>query len=441
LIEKDMDALTAARLQMAFSLGFHIIFACIGMVMPFLMSASYYHYLKKSDPDSLELTKLWMKGVAIFFAVGAVSGTLLSFELGLLWPGFMKEAGPIIGMPFSWEGTAFFLEAIALGIFLYGFDRLSPWKHWVSSLIVGISGVFSGVFVVAVNAWMNAPTGFSFADGKFTNVDPFIAMFNDAWVSESHHMTIASFTSVSAAVLGVHSFLYLLGRRKKMNLLAIKITAPFFIISALLQPLSGDLAAKDVAKRQPLKLAAMEALFETTKGAPLLIGGIPDQNQERVHYAIEIPKGLSFLAHADPDATVIGLDSQPKENWPPVLIVHIAFQIMVGCGSLLGLTAILALITRLRKKSFVASPWLLKLFVLIAPLGFIAIEAGWTVTEVGRQPWIIYGFMKTRDALSHAPALQITFFTYLFLYLFLMGVVSWLFYRLILVHFLKKDEV
>lgn len=408
--------------------------------MPFLMSASYWHHLKKSDQESLELTKLWMKGVAIFFAVGAVSGTLLSFELGLLWPLFMKHAGPIIGMPFSWEGTAFFLEAIALGIFLYGFGRISPWKHWLSSLVVGISGVLSGIFVVAVNAWMNAPQGFVQAEGTFKNIDPWAAMFNSAWLTQAHHMTIASFSSVSAAVLSVHSLLYLLGRRKKMNLLAIKITAPFFIISALLQPLSGDLAAKDVAKRQPLKLAAMEALFETTTHAPLLIGGIPNQRLETVEYGVELPSLLSILAFGDPAAKVQGLKDFPEENWPPVLIVHFAFQIMVACGSFMALTALLALVTYFRKKSFTDLRWLLWLFVMVGPLGFIAIEAGWTVTEVGRQPWIIYGIMKTKDALSNAPALQLTFFTYLFLYLFLAGVITWLFYRLILVHFLKKDE-
>lgn len=435
-----MDPLLAARLQMAFSLGFHIIFACIGMVMPFFMSASYWQHLKQKDDDSLELTKLWMKGVAIFFAVGAVSGTLLSFELGLLWPEFMKHAGPIIGLPFSWEGTAFFLEAIALGIFLYGFGRISPWKHWTSSLVIGISGVLSGIFVVAANAWMNAPQGFVFDKGVYQSIDPVKAMFNDAWLSQAHHMIFAAFTSVSAAVLAVHSLLYLLGRRKKLNLLAIKITAPFFIIGAILQPLSGDLAAKDVAKRQPLKLAAMESLFETQRGAPFLIGGIPNTEKEKVDYGIEIPKVLSFLAHADFNAEVKGLKEFPRDEWPPVLIVHIAFQIMIVCGVILISVSLLSILVYLKKKSFVTTPWLLKLFVLIGPLGFIAIEAGWTVTEVGRQPWIIYGFMKTKDALTNAPALQLTFWTYLFLYFVLMGVIAWLFYRLVLVHFLKKDE-
>lgn len=419
-----MTDLLAARLQMAFSLGFHIIFAVIGMVMPFFMSASYFVYLKKKNPLALELTKIWMKGVAIFFAVGAVSGTLLSFELGLLWPRFMEKAGPIIGMPFSWEGTAFFLEAIALGIFLYGFGRISPWKHWFSSLIVGISGVLSGIFVVAVNAWMNAPQGFDFVNGEFTNIDPWKAMFNKAFFSQAHHMTLSAFTSVSAGVLAVHSLLYLQGRRKEMNMLAIRIVAPVFILFSLLQPISGDLIAKDVAVRQPMKLAAMESHFETQAGAPINIGA-----------GVKIPKMLSFLAFGDFNATVKGLNDFPKEEWPPVPVVHLAFQIMVACGSVLALVALISLFCIVRKRQLP-----LKLFILCGPLGFIAIEAGWTVTEVGRQPWIVYGLMKTKDALTGAPFLPITFFTYLALYFFLAAVVAWLFWRLVLVHFTRKDE-
>jgi cytochrome bd ubiquinol oxidase subunit I len=435
-----MAPLLAARLQMAVSLGFHIIFACIGMVMPFLMSASYFYHLKHKNDLALELTKLWMKGVAIFFAVGAVSGTLLSFELGLLWPKFMENAGPIFGMPFSWEGTAFFLEAIALGIFLYGFGKISPWKHWFSSLMVGITGVLSGIFVVAANSWMNAPQGFEYRDGKFFNIDPYKAMFNQAWFDQSHHMTLAAFTAVSATVLGIHSLLYLLGRRPRMNELAIKISAPIFIVSSLLQPLSGDFLAKNVAERQPIKLAAMEALFKTQKGAPLLIGGIPDLKLGKVNYAFELPKLLSYLAYGDLNAEVKGLEEYPRNEWPPVLIVHLAFQLMVACGSLLALGALIALVVRIKTKSFVLNRTVLWLFVFLAPLGFIAIEAGWTVTEVGRQPWIIYKIMRTSEALTNAPALAFTFYTYTALYLFLLVVVSWLFYRLILVHFVRRDD-
>lgn len=435
-----MESLLAARLQMAFSLGFHIIFACIGMVMPILMSLAYFRYVRHRDEASLELTKIWMKGVAIFFAVGAVSGTLLSFELGLLWPRFMEHAGPIIGMPFSWEGAAFFLEAIALGIFLYGFGRLPLWIHWTSSLVVGISGVISGVFVVAANAWMNSPTGFDYVNGEFTNIDPWRAFFNPAWFSEAHHMTLAAFTAVSAAVLGTHAILFLLGKRRDLNRLAIRVSAPVFVISALLQPISGDLIAKDVAIRQPMKLAAMEALFETQKSAPLLIGGIPDQKNKTVHFGVELPGMLSFLAHGSLETEVKGLEEIPEENWPPVLITHIAFQIMVGIGSYLALVALVALSIRWRSGDWVEKRWALKLYASTIPLGFIAVEAGWTVTEVGRQPWIIYEIMKVKDAVTDAPFLGLTFAFYLFLYLILFAVVAWLFYRLILVSFLQEKN-
>ncbi len=204
-----MDNLLAARSTMALSLAFHIIFACIGMTMPFLMMTSHWLWLKKKNDSYLRLTKTWSKGVAIFFAIGAVSGTALSFELGLLWPGFMKHAGPVIGMPFSWEGTAFFIEAICIGLFLYGWNRLNRWVHWVSGLVVGISGVASGIFVVAANAWMNAPAGFDWINGKAENIDPFAAMFNPAFISQTSHMTIAAFEATSFAVAGLHALLLL----------------------------------------------------------------------------------------------------------------------------------------------------------------------------------------------------------------------------------------
>jgi cytochrome d ubiquinol oxidase subunit I len=239
-----MDELLAARSTMAFSLAFHIIFASIGMTMPLLMCTAHYLYLKKRKSEYLELTKMWMKGVAILFAVGAVSGTVLSFELGLLWPGFMKYAGPIIGMPFSWEGTAFFLEAIAIGLFLYGWNRVHPWLHWFTGLAVGLSGFASGIFVVAANAWMNAPAGFTWAQGVVSNIDPVQAMFNKAWLHQSLHMQLAALQAVGFAVAGIHSFLYLRGRAPSLNLKAIKIAMAFGATASLLQPLAGHFAAQ-----------------------------------------------------------------------------------------------------------------------------------------------------------------------------------------------------
>ncbi|HHG86229.1 MAG TPA: cytochrome ubiquinol oxidase subunit I, partial [Bacteroidetes bacterium] len=390
-----MDALLAARSQMAVSMGFHIVFACIGMTMPVLMAYAEWKWLQTKEPVYLDLAKAWSKGVAIFFAVGAVSGTVLSFELGLLWPQFMEHAGPIIGMPFSWEGTAFFVEAIALGLFLYGWNKLNKWAHWASGAIVGLSGVASGILVVAANGWMNSPAGFDFVDGQFINIDPVAAMFNDAWFAEALHMVLAAFVSTSFAVAGVHAWLLMKNKTNVFHRKAMQIALLFGSITALLTPISGDIAAKGIAKRQPAKLAAMEAHYHTEKSADLIVGGIPDDETEVVNYALRLPGVLSFLAHGDFDAEVIGLDQIPKEERPPVLIVHIAFQIMILSGSFLAMISLIYLFLSWKKSPQLLKKWWLRLVTFCTPLGFIAVEAGWTVTEVGRQPWIIYGFMKT----------------------------------------------
>lgn len=421
-----MDNLLAARLTMAFSLGFHIIFAAIGMVMPFLMSAAHYLYIKKGNSEYLELTKLWMKGVAILFAVGAVSGTALSFELGLLWPGFMKHAGPIIGMPFSWEGTAFFLEAVAIGLFLYGWKHMKPWAHWFSGLAVGISGFASGVFVVAANSWMNSPSGFEWTETGAINIDPVAAMFNEAWLHQTLHMQCAALQAVGFAVAGIHAYLWMKGKAVSLNQKAFKIAMIFAAVASLIQPLIGHFAAQRVAVLQPAKLAAMEAHFKTGKNVPLYIGGWPNEEKEETTLAIEIPSALSFLAFNDFNAEVKGLDAFPKDERPPVLIPHLSFQVMVGIGTLLAALSVLYF-WYLRKDHF--PKWFLKILVFCTPLGFIAIEAGWMVTEVGRQPWIIYGVMKTKDAVTPVPGMQYHFYLFLTLYLFLSAVTIWLFKR------------
>jgi len=289
-----MTDLLAARLQMAFSLGFHIIFACIGMVMPFLMAMAHWYWLKTRNKVYLSLTKSWMRGVAIFFAIGAVSGTTLAFELGLLFPKFMEHAGPIIGIAFAWEGTFFFLEAVALGMFIYGWNRINKWVHWVSGLIVGISGVFSGLFVICANGWMNYPTGFDWVNGKAENIDSIAAMFNPVAIQQGIHMIIAAFIAIGFFVAGIHAVLILKEPNNTLHKAAFRIALTFGAIAILVQPISGDLISKQVAKFQPAKFAAMESLFKTTKGAPLLIGGIPLEDREEVILGIHIPKALSF---------------------------------------------------------------------------------------------------------------------------------------------------
>ena len=418
-----------ARSQMAFSLGFHIIFSCIGMTMPFFMAVSHWKWLKTGEDVYLKLTKAWSKGVAILFATGAVSGTMLSFELGLLWPKFMEHAGPIFGMPFSLEGTAFFLESIALGIYLYGWKRIPKYVHWFFGLLVGITGLASGILVVAANAWMNSPTGFDWVNGQAINVDPMKAMFNDAWFTQALHMSLAAFVATGFGVAGIHAYYLWKEPTNEIHKKALNIVIWFAVVGALLQPISGDLSAKDIAKRQPVKLAAAEALFETTARAPLLLGGIPDQKNKSVSWAIELPAVLSFLAHGDFNATVMGLDQVPDDEEPPVAIVHYAFQIMVGIGTFLMGIAGYFLIRKFFIKKNVFSPLLLKLLIFATPLGFIAVEAGWVVTEVGRQPWIIYGIMKTKDSLTPMPGLIYPFLLTLIVYVILGIIVTWLMIR------------
>ena len=435
-----MENLEFARLQMAFTLGFHIIFACIGMVMPFFMIVSHSKWLKTRNPLYLKLTKAWQQGVAIFFVTGAVSGTALSFELGLLWPEFMKNAGPIIGMPFSLEGAAFFVEAIAIGFYLYGWNKLPEKFHWFTGVIIGISGVASGILVVAANGWMNAPTGFNYSNGVFSNIDPIKALFNPAWFHEALHMVLAAFVATSFAVAGIHALQILRKKKVALHLEAFKIAIVFGAVTAILQPISGDFIAKEVAERQPAKLAAMEAHFETKKGARLYIGGIVDEKNQEVNYKVSIPKGLSFLAYGDFNAEVKGLNDIPKDEQPPVAIVHYAFQVMVGIGTLLMLSGILYLLS-LKWKNWRKKKLFWQFFTILTPLGFIALEAGWVVTEVGRQPWIIYKIMKTSEAVTPMPGMNFSFYMYVMVYLLLGITITWLMWRQIKVLNSSKDAI
>jgi cytochrome d ubiquinol oxidase subunit I len=427
-----MTDLLAARTQMALSLGFHIIFAVIGIGMPALMVLAERKWLQTGDPVWLDLAKRWSKGTAILFAVGAVSGTVLSFELGLLWPKFMEYAGPIIGMPFSLEGFAFFTEAIFLGIYLYGWTKLSPRAHWWAGVAVAVSGTISGIFVVFANAWMNAPTGFEIVNGMPTNIDPIAAMLNPAAFHQTLHMTIAAFATTGIAVAGIHAWLLRKNPSDHFHRSALHVALLVAIPASLLQPLSGDISAKFVGEWQPAKLAAMEGQFETERGAPLRIGGIPDEATRETKYALEIPKLLSFLAYSDFDAEVKGLDAFPEEDWPPVAVTHFAFQIMVGLGSLMMLASLWVLLLWIRKREVAHSRPLLTFLALLTPAGFIAVEAGWVVTEVGRQPWIVYGFMRTKDALTPMPGLVVPLIGISLLYLFLGVVVAYLLYAQIL---------
>ena len=420
-----MTDIIAARSQMAMSLGFHIVFAVVGIGLPVLMVIAEWRWLRTGDGVYLDLAKRWSKGAAILFAVGAVSGTVLSFELGLLWPKFMRFAGPVIGMPFSLEGFAFFTEAIFLGIYLYGWDRVSRSAHLVSGVIVALSGALSGIFVVIANAWMNSPVGFDVVGAEVVNVRPFAAMTGPAAFSQTLHMTLAAYAATGLGVAGIHAILILRGNTAVFHRRALAIALAVGAPAALAQPLSGDISARFVAAAQPAKLAAMEAHFETARGVPLHIGGWPDVDRRETRWAIEIPRGLSLLAFHDPNAEVTGLADFPREDWPPVAIVHIAFQIMVALGTFMALVSAWALFRAWRTRAGGAladDRWLLRALALATPMGFIAIEAGWTVTEVGRQPWVVYGIFRTEDAVTPMPGLIVPFLLFSALYL-LLGVI------------------
>jgi cytochrome d ubiquinol oxidase subunit I len=325
-------------------------------------------------------------------------------------------------MPFSLEGFAFFSEAIFLGIYLFGWDKVPSWFHLLSGVIVALSGLLSAMFVTFVNGWMNTPTGFGLIDGKFTDIRPFAAMLNPAGIPEAVHMILAAYTAAGFATAGIHGWLLLRRGKNRFDEVAIGITLAVGGTAVLLQSVSGDALARMVAATQPAKLASLEGQFTTEAGAPLRIGGLP-YPEERV-YALEIPHGLSLLAFHNESAVVKGLDQVPKSDWPDVRIVHICFQTMVGCGSILSLFSLAALWFHRRRKLF--TPLAIRFVILLSPLGFVALQAGWMVTELGRQPWIIYHILRTRDAVTSLPNISVTFIVMTTIYLLLGVITTWL---------------
>ncbi len=414
---------------MAMSLGFHIIFAMVSMAMPLLMIIAEWRWLKTGQEVYLTLAKRWAKGAAIFFAVGAVTGTVLSFQLGLLWPAFMAWAGPIIGLAFSIEGFAFFTEAIFLGIYLYGWQKVSPKAHLGAGIVVALSGIISGVVVVMANGWMNTPRGFTLVNGIPSNIDPIAALLNPSGILQAPHMILAAFAAVGFAVAGIHAFLVLRHPNNLFHQKAFTIALAVGCVSALLQPLSGDFLAKRVAEFQPMKLAVFEGQAHTQKGAPFRLGGIWNSEKEMFEYVLEIPYALSLMLHLDPHAEVKGFKEFPKEHWPPMTVVRTAFQMMVFIGGIMMFLAIWAAWLAFMKKNIFRSRAFLKAMVLATPLGFIATEFGWVATEVGRQPWVVVGYLKTAAAVTPMPGLTIPLIFFAALYVFLAFIVVWLMLR------------
>jgi cytochrome d ubiquinol oxidase subunit I len=404
LLSADTSSqLTAARYQMALSLGFHIILSCFGVAFPAMIYVVHRRGLRDRDSEALALARRWAKASAVLFAIGAVSGTILSFEMGLLWPGMMSKFGDVIGLPFAMEGIAFFLEAIFLGIYLYGWGRLSPTTHLRTLIPIMASGVFGTFCILAVNAWMNAPAGFTLLpDGRVTDVDPVGAMFNDALWPQFLHMWVGAFAVTGFIVAAVYAVGMLRGRRDRIHRLGFTVPFVFAAVAALFQPLIGHVAGTRLDTQQPSKLAAMELATTTGSDAPVVIGGVLIDG--KVRGGIEIPKLASILAGNSTDTVIVGFDQIPPDEQPPANVVHWAFQTMVGAGTaMVGIVAWFALRWRRHRGDPAAlfeSRWSLRLAVLAAALAVVALEAGWTTTEVGRQPWIVYGVMRIEDAVT-----------------------------------------
>jgi cytochrome d ubiquinol oxidase subunit I len=420
-----MDHVIAARAQMGTSLAFHIVFAALGVGLPLLVLVAHGLWLRTRDPAYDTLARNWARGLAITFAVGAVSGTILSFELGLLWPQFMRYAGGIIGLPFSLEGFAFFIEAIFIGLYLYGRDRLSERAHWLTIFPVAISGPISAGFITLVNAWMQMPTGFRMVHGTVVDVQPFTAMFARPWAIEVVHGTLAAYVFTGFATAAVCAFAFLRGDRRAHIVAGLRIAMMMGLIAIPLQIIAGDINARFDADEEPPKFAAMEALFHTRGYAPISIGGIVENDDLR--YAIELPSMLSILVSGHPQTKLTGLDDIAADDRPPVALTHYSFDAMVGSGTaLLGIALLWAFFAWRRR----GSPRLLVMLVALGgPLAFIALEAGWFVTEFGRQPWIARGLLRTSDAVTIVPGLDVAFYGFTAIYLVLALSCGWLLRR------------
>lgn len=398
----EPEGLLPARQQMAFSLGWHIVLACFGVALPAMIFVLHWRGIHRDDADALILAQRWAKVSAVLFAIGAVSGTVLSFEMGLLWPGLMGRFGDVLGLPFAFEGLAFFVEAIFLGIYLYGWGRMAPRVHVLMLLPMAAAGVVGSFSVLAVNAWMNNPTGFRLtASGDVVDVDPWAAMFNDGVWLMFGHMWLAAYMVAGFSAAAVYAVGMLRGRLDRRHRVGFLVPFAFASIAAIMQPVVGHVLGLRVAETQPAKLAAFELAETTEQPAPLRLGGILVDGE--VRYSIDIPAIGSLISRNSFDKPVPGLDSVPVNEIPPVNITHLAFQAMVGIGTLLALTAVGFWVARWRRRDLLRRRAFLRFAALAGPLAVVAMEAGWVATEVGRQPWVVWQVLRTEDAVSDNP--------------------------------------
>lgn len=418
---------------MEVSLAFHMIFASFGIGLPLLMLMAEWQWLQTGERHYLRLAKRWGNATVVLFAIGAVSGTALAFELGLLWPAFMEFAGGVIGPAFTLEAFAFFLEAIFIALYLFGWDRLPGWAHWWTGVPVAVSGAASSVLVVATNAWMQNPIGLEQVVANPESVEPLPLLFgNPVWRMMALHSTLAAYVAAVFALAGVYAWMALRNRGQERAVVsALRMAMGVGLVVAVLMPITGHAYTKLVGEVQPAKLAAMEGLFVTRADAPLTVGGWPDMEAEEVRFGVPLPGLLSWMLHGRTDAEVIGLDRFDRELWPHVPITRTAFQLMVGSGFLMiGVAAWFWLSVWRHGEGILRRRGLMRAVLLASPLGFVGLQTGWIVTEVGRQPWVVYNFMRTADALNRTANMSASLFGFSLLYVLLTVALVWLLARL-----------
>jgi cytochrome bd ubiquinol oxidase subunit I len=408
--------LLAARELMAFTLGFHIVLSCLGVALPAILLTANYIGLKRGDEDAMRLARRWSKAMAVTFAVGAVTGTVLSFEFGLLWPRFMERFGDAFGIAFAIEGIFFFTEAIFLAIYIYGWKRLGGWAHWwsgVPMVITGIGGAFS---VVAANSWMNQPQGFTLdAAGNVVDTEPLKILLNPATGYEVPHMILAAYMVAGFLVASIYAVGMLRGRRDRLHRLGMLIPLTIALIATPIQLFVGDTAAREVADHQPAKFAGMECIDETGSHQTEYLGGIC--TTDGVKGAIGIPDLDSFLVGFSADTEVTGLDEIPADERPPAnTLLHLSFDTMVGIGTALLLLGVWLGWAWWKRRDFPRTPWFLRAVAVSGVASVIALWCGWIVTEVGRQPWIVQGYMRTEEAVTEAEGIWFAFAGVLLLY-------------------------
>jgi cytochrome d ubiquinol oxidase subunit I len=421
--------LLQARQVQTLSFVAHIPLVCFAISFPALVLYSEWRYLRTGDEVYRTLARRWTRIMIALFAVGVVTGTILSFEFGLLWPEFTSRFGSVFGLGFAIEGFSFFTEAIFIGIYVYGWRRLSPWWHFASGIPIAISGFTGSMMVIAVNGWMNHPTGFRLEQGKVVDVHPLTALFvNSYFWHELVHMYLAGYMVTGFALAGAYAVGRMRGRWGPYERTALALPLTVAALASPVQIVVGDWAGRAVAHAQPVKLAAIEGLPHTTRGAPVHLLGW--YSNGRVEYGIKIPKLLSLLAAHDTNAVVQGLDIVPPADRPPVNVVRYAFQTMVGIGSLLALLGVIVLWVRIRHGRLPESRWFYRGVVAAGPLALVAVIAGWVTTEVGRQPWVVYRFMRTSEAVTRASGIPVGYASLVVVYLGLVVAVWWILGRL-----------